>query len=54
VNFPTLPGFGGRKFVSFHDEELALAGVQAWNDFLLDEWPPSASSTASAMSRWPS
>lgn len=38
VNFPTLPGFGGRKFVSFQDKALALACVQAWNDFVLDEW----------------
>ncbi|WP_322769333.1 amidohydrolase family protein [Frankia sp. Cr1] len=38
VNFPTLPGFGGRKFVTFEDKDLALACVQAWNDFILDEW----------------
>ena len=31
VNFPTLPGFGGRKFVTVHEKELALtlpAGVE--------------------------
>jgi predicted TIM-barrel fold metal-dependent hydrolase len=38
VNFPTLPGFGGRKFVSFQDKELAMACVRAWNDFAIDEW----------------
>lgn len=38
VNFPTLPGFGGRKFQTFTDKELALACVRAWNDFVIDEW----------------
>lgn len=38
VNFPTLPGFGGRKFQLFQDKELALACVRAWNDFVIDEW----------------
>lgn len=38
VAFPTLPGFGGRKFFDFKDKDLALACVRAWNDFLLDEW----------------
>jgi len=40
VNFPTLPGFGGRLFAQFRDKELALACVRAWNDFILDEWVP--------------
>jgi predicted TIM-barrel fold metal-dependent hydrolase len=38
VSFPTLPGFGGRKFETFADKELALLCVQAWNDFMIDEW----------------
>src|SRR5215208_433817 len=38
VAFPTLPGFAGRKFETFADKELALACVQAWNDFVIDEW----------------
>jgi predicted TIM-barrel fold metal-dependent hydrolase len=38
VNFPTLPGFGGRKFQTFKDKDLAMACVRAWNDFILDEW----------------
>ncbi|WP_131747295.1 amidohydrolase family protein [Frankia sp. Cppng1_Ct_nod] len=38
VNFPTLPGFGGRKFVTFTDKDLAKVCVEAWNDFVLDEW----------------
>lgn len=38
VNFPTLPGFGGRKFQLFEDKELALACVRAWNDYVIDDW----------------
>ncbi len=38
VGFPTLGGFGGRKFSTFADKELALACVQAYNDFVIDEW----------------
>lgn len=41
VNFPSLPGFGGRLFAQFKDKELAAVCVQAWNDFILDEWVPS-------------
>jgi predicted TIM-barrel fold metal-dependent hydrolase len=38
VAFPTLPGFGGRKFATFPDLELAVVCVQAWNDYVIDEW----------------
>src|SRR2546423_3960995 len=38
VAFPTLPGFAGRKFQTFTDKDLALVCVQAWNDFVIDEW----------------
>ncbi len=38
VGFPTLPGFAGRKFQTFADPELAVTCVQAWNDFMLDDW----------------
>ena len=38
VAFPTLPGFGGRKFATFNDKDLALECVRAWNDFVIDEW----------------
>lgn len=38
VAFPTLPGFGGRKFATFDDKDLALTCVRAWNDFVMDEW----------------
>jgi predicted TIM-barrel fold metal-dependent hydrolase len=40
VNFPSLPGFGGRLFAQFKDKELATECVRAWNDFILDEWVP--------------
>ncbi len=38
VAFPTLPGFAGRKFETFADKDLAVTCVQAWNDFMIDEW----------------
>ena len=40
ISFPTLPRFGGMLFNSFADKELADVCVQAWNDFVLDEWCP--------------
>jgi predicted TIM-barrel fold metal-dependent hydrolase len=40
--FPSFPGFGGGVFQRAVDKELALACVQAWNDFSLDEWCASA------------
>lgn len=39
VNFPNaLPGFAGTRFAEAKDEELGLALVRAWNDWLLEEW----------------
>jgi predicted TIM-barrel fold metal-dependent hydrolase len=40
VNFPTLPRFGGMLFSHFKDKDLANVCVQAWNDFILDDWCP--------------
>jgi predicted TIM-barrel fold metal-dependent hydrolase len=40
VGFPTWPRFGGMRFVHFDDKELAHVCVQAWNDFVLEEWCP--------------
>ncbi len=40
--FPSFPGFCGNKFVFAKDRELAHLCVQAYNDFLLDEWCPTA------------
>jgi predicted TIM-barrel fold metal-dependent hydrolase len=36
--FPSFPGFAGGKFCEATDKGLALLCVQAWNDFILDEW----------------
>ena len=36
--FPTFPRFGGNRFLEADDKDLALACVQAWNDWMLDEW----------------
>jgi predicted TIM-barrel fold metal-dependent hydrolase len=36
--FPTFPRFGGNRFLEALDRDLALACVQAWNDWMLDEW----------------
>jgi predicted TIM-barrel fold metal-dependent hydrolase len=36
--FPSFPGFGGRVFLNANDKDLALACLQAWNDFNTDEW----------------
>ncbi|HVX18834.1 MAG TPA: amidohydrolase family protein [Acidimicrobiales bacterium] len=36
--FPTFPGFAGGTFFGAADKDLALACVQAWNDFMIDEW----------------
>ncbi|MBV9951887.1 MAG: amidohydrolase, partial [Acidimicrobiia bacterium] len=36
--FPNLPGFAGSLFVRAKDKELALLCVQAYNDWVIDEW----------------
>jgi predicted TIM-barrel fold metal-dependent hydrolase len=38
MNFPSFPGFSGRLFAAASDKELALAVVQAYNDWHIDEW----------------
>jgi predicted TIM-barrel fold metal-dependent hydrolase len=39
VVFPSaLPGFGGSRFCELENQELGLALVRAWNDWLLEEW----------------
>jgi predicted TIM-barrel fold metal-dependent hydrolase len=35
---PSVIGFGGTRLLTFGDRELTLACVEAYNDFLLDEW----------------
>lgn len=36
--FPSFPRFAGTLFLESEDMELALACVQAYNDFIIDEW----------------
>jgi predicted TIM-barrel fold metal-dependent hydrolase len=36
--FPSFPKFAGTVFLQGRDQRLALRCVQAWNDFMLDEW----------------
>jgi predicted TIM-barrel fold metal-dependent hydrolase len=36
--FPSFPGFSGRIFATADDKDLALAIVQAYNDWHIDEW----------------
>jgi predicted TIM-barrel fold metal-dependent hydrolase len=36
--FPSFPGFSGRVFASAGDKGLALAVLQAYNDWHVDEW----------------
>jgi uncharacterized protein len=38
VLYPSLAGFCGERFAALADPELALACVQAYNDWLIDEW----------------
>ncbi len=38
LNFPSFPGFSGRLFATLDDKEAALALVQAYNDWHIDEW----------------
>src|SRR4051794_39985358 len=36
--FPSFPGFSGRLFAAAQDKDLALAVLQAYNDWHVDEW----------------
>jgi len=36
--FPSFPSFSGRLFLGTDDKDLALAVVQAYNDWHIDEW----------------
>jgi predicted TIM-barrel fold metal-dependent hydrolase len=38
LGFPTYPRFAGVRFLDASDKELASLCVEAWNDFVLDEW----------------
>ncbi|MCX7621616.1 MAG: amidohydrolase [Acidimicrobiales bacterium] len=36
--FPTMPRFCGQTFTEMHDRELGLLCVQAYNDWMVEEW----------------
>jgi predicted TIM-barrel fold metal-dependent hydrolase len=38
MNFPTMAGFNARTFFEAPDKDLALVMLQAYNDWILDEW----------------
>ncbi len=38
LSFPTFPRFCGQTFLEGSDQELALLCVQAYNDWMIDEW----------------
>jgi predicted TIM-barrel fold metal-dependent hydrolase len=38
ICFPSFPRFAGTVFLQAEDFKLALLCVQAWNDFMIDEW----------------
>jgi predicted TIM-barrel fold metal-dependent hydrolase len=38
MNFPSFPGFSGRLFAACEDKDLALAVLQGYNDWHIDEW----------------
>ena len=38
VLYPTVPGVAGQHFGAIEDAQLELACVQAYNDFLVEEW----------------
>ena len=38
VLYPTVAGFSGEAFAGLRDPDLELACVQAYNDWLIDEW----------------
>ena len=38
LNFPSMPGFAGRLCAKLDDKDVALALLQAYNDWHIDEW----------------
>jgi predicted TIM-barrel fold metal-dependent hydrolase len=38
LNFPTMAGWNARTFAESHDKDLALIMIQAYNDWVIDEW----------------
>ncbi|MBF5094190.1 amidohydrolase [Azospirillum sp. INR13] len=42
ICFPTFPGFAGQKFQAHPDRDVALAAIQAYNDWHLHDWANAA------------
>jgi predicted TIM-barrel fold metal-dependent hydrolase len=38
LNFPTFPRFAGQAFSEANDKELGFACIQAYNDWMVEEW----------------
>ena len=38
LNFPTMAGFSARTFSEGEDKDVALVMMQAYNDWVIDEW----------------
>ena len=38
ITFPSFPRFAGQVFSEIADRELGFACIQAWNDWMIDEW----------------
>jgi predicted TIM-barrel fold metal-dependent hydrolase len=38
ICFPTVPRFCGQTFLERTDKDLALAALQAWNDWIIEDW----------------
>lgn len=38
LGFPSMPGFSGTVLSQAKDKELGLLSIQAYNDFIIDEW----------------
>ena len=38
LSFPNFPRFCGQTFLEAKDHDLALLCVQAYNDWMIDEW----------------
>jgi predicted TIM-barrel fold metal-dependent hydrolase len=38
LNFPTFPRFAGQAFSEGEDKDLGLACIQAYNDWMVEEW----------------
>jgi len=51
--FPHFPRFAGHRFLAARDRELALRCVQAYNDFIVEEWCATAPDRFAALAILP-